>query len=160
MDERPVGEEVEANTSGADLPESEEDTFQYKQTKREKEREEKRIANRKALEKEKKKVDLKPGLARQPIKTPLGQKQRIQQFKEQLLTDRNGSAIIQKIIEVALDDEHQGQIAALKICMDRLLPVSMFEEKKLGGERAAIQINISGIGEPVSSLIDAERVEE
>jgi len=142
--------------------ESELDTFQYKQTKREKEKEERKVANRKAMEKERKKVDLKPGLARQPIKTPLGQKQRIQQLKEQLLTDRNGSAIIHKIIDTALDDSHPNQAACLKMAIDRLLPTSLFEDKK-HESKPQISISITGIGESslsIGNTIEGEVVEE
>ncbi len=136
------------------------DTYPYKQTKREKEKEAKREANRKALEKERKKVDLAPGLARHPIKTPLGQKQRIQQFKEMLLTDRNGTAIINKIIETALDDDHPNQAACLKMAIDRILPASIFEAKK-GESKPQVQITISGIGEAVTigNTIDGEVVD-
>ncbi len=37
-------------------------------------------------------------------------------------------------------------MAALKMAMDRILPLSMFE-KDAKGQRNAIQINITGIGE-------------
>jgi hypothetical protein len=144
MDERPIEESV---SNGID-PETE-DTFPYQKTKRELKKEAKREQNRKALEKERKKVDLAPGLARQPIKTSLGQKQRIQQFKEQLLTDRNGTAIINKIIETALDDDHPNQAACLKMAIDRILPASIFEARK-GESKPQVQITISGIGEAVT----------
>jgi hypothetical protein len=115
----------------------------------EKARERKRLANRKKVEDERRKVDIAPGYARHPISTKLGQKQRVQQFKELLMTDRNGTAIINKIIEVALDDEHPNQAACLKMAVDRLLPTSLFEDKK-GEHRPAISINITGIGESVN----------
>jgi hypothetical protein len=36
-------------------------------------------------------------------------------------------------------------MAALKMCMDRTLPVSMFEKDK--SQRSAITINITGLGQ-------------
>jgi len=84
--------------------------------------------------------------ARKPIGTVVGNKQRMQEFKERLLHAPVGETIIRKVLDVALDDEHPGQMAAMKMCLDRMLPVAMFEEKKDSG-RAAIQINITGIGE-------------
>lgn len=84
--------------------------------------------------------------ARAPIVTSQGKKQRIQEFKEKLLTEHNGNNVIRKVLEIAMNDEHPGQINALKMCMDRMLPTAMFEPKK-GGNRTAVQINITGIGE-------------
>jgi hypothetical protein len=46
-------------------------------------------------------------------------------------------------------------MTALKMCMDRTLPVSMFEKDK--GQRSAVTINITGLGvEP--TLINQEDV--
>ena len=42
------------------------------------------------------------------------------------------------------NDDHPGQMAAIKMCIDRALPVSMFEKEK--GQRSAVTINITGIG--------------
>ena len=58
----------------------------------------------------------------------------------------SGSAVIEKIIQIGQNDDHPGQMAALKMAMDRILPLSMFE-KDAKGQRNAIQINITGIGE-------------
>ncbi len=86
-------------------------------------------------------------VARQPIGTPVGNKQRMQEFKNKLLTEENGNKILAKVLEVALDDDHPSQAAALKMCIDRMLPTSMFEDEKKNSDRPAIQINITGIGE-------------
>ena len=63
---------------------------------------------------------------------------------------------IQKVIEIALNDEHPGQMAALKMCIDRTLPISMFEKDK--SQRSAVSITITGIGEP--TIIDTSPVED
>jgi hypothetical protein len=86
-------------------------------------------------------------LARQKIGTPLGNKQRMQEFKNKLLTEENGNKILHKVLEVAMDDEHPGQSAALKMAFDRLLPMSMFEESKNSSDRPTINISITGIGD-------------
>jgi len=50
-------------------------------------------------------------------------------------------------------------MAALKMCMDRTLPVSMFEKDK--AQRGAVTINITGIGEiSHAHTIEAEDVED
>ena len=61
-----------------------------------------------------------------------------------------GKDVAQKVIEIALNDEHPGQMAALKMCIDRTLPISMFEKDK--SQRSAVSITISGLGEP--TIID------
>jgi hypothetical protein len=56
--------------------------------------------------------------------------------------------VAQKVIEIALNDDHPHQLVALKMCLDRTLPVSMFEKDKT--QRSAVSITITGIGaEPV-----------
>jgi hypothetical protein len=49
------------------------------------------------------------------------------------------------VIDIALNDDHPGQMAALKMCIDRTLPISMFEKDK--SQRSAVTINITGLGE-------------
>ena len=99
-------------------------------------------------------------LARQPIGTPLGNRQRMQEFKNKLLTEENGNRILAKVLEVAMDDEHPGQMSAIKLCMDRMLPTSLFDDEKKSGDRPSITINISGIGESVNvEPIDGEVID-
>jgi hypothetical protein len=56
-----------------------------------------------------------------------------------------GKDVAQKVIDIALNDDHPGQMAALKMCIDRTLPISMFEKDK--SQRSAVTINITGLGE-------------
>jgi hypothetical protein len=56
--------------------------------------------------------------------------------------------VAQKVIEIALNDDHPHQLVALKMCLDRTLPVSLFEKDK--SQRSAVTINITGLGqEPI-----------
>ena len=59
----------------------------------------------------------------------------------------------QKVIEIALNDEHPHQLVALKMCLDRTLPISMFEKDK--SQRSAVTINITGLGQE-PTIIDTE----
>lgn len=76
---------------------------------------------------------------------PAGDAARIQEMKARLLST-TGNKVINKIVSIAMDDNHAGQMAALKMCMDRVLPTSLFE-KDAKGQRNAVTINITGIGE-------------
>lgn len=94
--------------------------------------------------------------ARKPVSAPAGQKQRMIALREKLLSEGNTETVLRKIIQIIKDDEHPAQAAMLKLCADRMMPVSMFEDKK-DGSRTAITINISGIGEDTGVTIDGER---
>ena len=78
-----------------------------------------------------------------------------------LFRSTKGDHIIETIIKKALDPTDKDQAAMLKMCADRLLPLSYFENNKTGGE-AGITISISGIGATVSAeenVIEAEDVD-
>jgi hypothetical protein len=86
-----------------------------------------------------------------PAILPKTDHQRIKELKE-LMIRSGGKDVAEKVIQIALNDDHPGQMAALKMCMDRTLPVSMFEKDK--SQRSAINITISGIGVESPTIID------
>lgn len=88
---------------------------------------------------------------------PQGDTGRIQELKARLLAT-TGDKVINKIVSIAMDDNHSGQMAALKMCMDRVLPTSLFE-KDAKGQRNAVTINITGIGDAkveAAEIVDVE----
>ena len=89
---------------------------------------------------------------------PKTEVQRIKELKD-LLINSAGSNVVHKAIEIAMNDEHPAQAAMLKLCMDRMLPVSLFEKE--GKQRSAVNITISGIGGVSidTPVIDAEDIE-
>lgn len=96
----------------------------------------------------------KPG----KVGRPAGDAQRIQEFKARLLSS-SGTKIIDTVIRKALNDDDKDQIAALKMCMDRLLPTSLFE-KDAKGQRNAVTINITGLGETkVEAVQEVDEIE-
>jgi len=95
----------------------------------------------------------KPG----KVGRPQGDSGRIQEFKARLLST-TGTKVIDTVLRKALDDEDKDQVACLKMCLDRMLPVSMFE-KDSKGQRNTVQINITGLGETkveASEIIDTD----
>ena len=91
---------------------------------------------------------------------PPGEAARIREFHARLLTTK-GDTIIQTIINKALDPTDKDQAAMLKMCADRLLPLSYFE-KHGSASKAGITINISGVGDAkieADQTIDAEDVD-
>ena len=89
-----------------------------------------------------------------PATLPKTDNQRIKELKE-LMIRSGGKDVAEKVIQIALNDEHPGQMAALKMCMDRTLPVSMFEKDK--SQRSAVTINITGLGE-TPTVIEPEDI--
>ena len=90
---------------------------------------------------------------------PKSDNQKIKELKR-LLLDSAGSNVVTKAIEIALNDDHPSQAAMIKLCMDRMLPVSIFEKER--NNRGAVSITITGIGETKiseESIIDAEDIE-
>jgi len=68
--------------------------------------------------------------------------------------DTGGTRILDKMIQIALNDEHPGQMAAIKLAMDRILPASVFDTAKSGGSMPSISINISGLNSPTLETVE------
>ena len=99
----------------------------------------------------------KPGNGK--VGRPVGDNGRIQELKARLMATA-GTKVIDKIIHIALNDEHPGQMAALKLCIDRQLPLSLFEKDAKRGSNA-ITINITGVGNVEASepdIVDADDI--
>ena len=87
--------------------------------------------------------------ARNPeLALPKTDSQRIKDLKDMLIRS-SGKDVVQKMIDIAMNDNHPAQMAAIKMCVDRTLPISMFDKDK--GQRSAVTINITGIGAPAAS---------
>ena len=74
----------------------------------------------------------------------------------------NSDRMLQEVMRLALTDGHPSQIAALKMVLDRALPISYFENKEPGSAGGqGITINISGITAPqIQTSDDVIDVEE
>jgi hypothetical protein len=79
-----------------------------------------------------------------------------------MLNSPKSAKVLEAVFNAALDDNHKGQQAAWKLIIDRLAPVSSFEQVKQSGSAPSISINISGLSSPVidASSIDTQVVED
>lgn len=68
----------------------------------------------------------------------------VKEFRQRLLLHPKSPAVLNKIVDVALDDDHKQQGVAMKIMADRLLPAAGFTVD--GKQNNQVQINITGIG--------------
>jgi hypothetical protein len=107
-----------------------------------------------------KKSDIQAKLKRDGRGRPKGDAGRLAELKARLLAT-SGERMINKVVEIAMTDGHPGQMAAMKMCLDRVMPVSMFEKDATGSAKG-ITINITGLSAQVAAednTIDAEEVD-
>lgn len=104
------------------------------------------------------KSELSSNLKRNAVGRPKGDATIINEYKARMLSSPKSRKVLDAIFDAALDNEHKNQAAAWKLIVDRIVPVSSFEQDviKQGG-RSAIQINITGLGASVS---EPETVED
>jgi len=109
----------------------------------------------------KKDIEAKKKGNRGKVGRPAGDAARINEFKARLL-GTSGDKIIETLIHKALDPNDKDQIAALKMCVDRVLPLSMFDAAKNSGTTPQISINITGLSNPAvdADVVDMGAVEE
>lgn len=94
---------------------------------------------------------------------PASKKARAQEVLAEML-GRKGKYIVQKVLDKALDDDDEDQMACLKLVMDRVLPADYLSKVKSQGNQ--IQINITGVGQEVEisnheeDVVDAEYEED
>ena len=86
---------------------------------------------------------------------PKGDTAIINEYKARMLNSPKSAKVLEAIYDAALNDDHKNQAAAWKLIMDRVLPVSVFEQAKQGGGTPQISINISGLNSPT---VEAEQV--
>ena len=111
----------------------------------------------------KKDIEAKKKGNRGKIGRPAGDAARIAEFKARLL-GTSGEKIINTLISKALDPDDKDQAACLKMCIDRVLPLSAFDASKQQGGTPQISINITGLtgsvdSAPVIEMSDADAVE-
>jgi len=102
------------------------------------------------------KADIELKKSRGVVGRPPGEAARIKEFYARLLST-SGEKVIETVLRKAMDDQDKDQVACLKMCMDRLLPVSHFE-KQGQGRSNAIQVQIVTTGTPQIAAREAQEV--
>lgn len=91
---------------------------------------------------------------------PKGDAAIINEYKIRMLNSPKSAKVLEAIYDAALNDEHKNQAAAWKLIVDRIVPVSAFEQTKQGGGTPSISINITGLQGPSVDVVEAEAVED
>ena len=89
---------------------------------------------------------------------PAGDKAIMDEYKARMLNSPKSARVLEAIFDAALDPDHKAQSAAWKLIVDRIVPVSSFEQVKQGGGAPAISINITGLTQ-ASTVIEQDDVE-
>jgi hypothetical protein len=104
------------------------------------------------------KTDVGAKKKRNVVGRPPGEAARIKEFHARLLAT-SGETVINTIIKKALNDEDKDQVACLKMCIDRVLPMSYFEKGKDAG-RGSVNIQISMLSDAKAEVLDQADYED
>ena len=85
---------------------------------------------------------------------PKGDKAIMDEYRMRMLASPKSAKVLEKVYEVALSDGHPGQMAAMKLVLDRIVPASAFDTTKSAGGTPQISINITGLNSPSVSTED------
>ena len=89
---------------------------------------------------------------------PPGEASRIKEFHARLLAT-SGETVINTIITKALDNDDKDQVACLKMCIDRVLPMSYFDKGRDAG-RGSVNIQISRVGDKKAEVLEQEEPQD
>ena len=79
-----------------------------------------------------------------PVMTRVEQQRKLHELKSRFLESKRLPSLINKVFEIAMDDEHDDQFQAIKLVMDKVLPAQGFSQESKRGS-APVQINITGL---------------
>jgi hypothetical protein len=88
------------------------------------------------------------------IGRPKGDKAIIDEYKARMLNSPKSAKVLESILNAALNDDHKNQAAAWKLVVDRIMPVSAFEQTKQGGGAPTVSINIMGLGQATTVVTE------
>ena len=85
---------------------------------------------------------------------PKGDKAIMDEYRMRMLASPKSAKVLEKVYEVALSDGHPGQMAAMKLVLDRIVPASAFDTTKASGATPQISINITGLSSPSVDTVE------
>ena len=93
--------------------------------------------------------------------TQYAETKKLKEYRHWLLSHKSTGTAMEKLLTVALDDDHSGQMQALKILADRILPLSGFAAENQHA-RAAVQINITGYNDKpeIKEVVAGEEIDD
>ena len=86
-----------------------------------------------------------PTQEKRPVGRPKGEGTVMKEYRARMLNSPKSKKVLDSIFAAALNDDHKHQSAAWKLILDRIAPTSGFEKDAGSLQRAAIQVNITGV---------------
>ncbi len=127
------------------------------------EQQQQEVVKRKAGRPKKGEIVAKKRGSRELRGRPKGDAAIMNEYKARMLASPKSAKVLEKVFEIALNDEHAGQMAAMKLVLDRIVPASAFDTAKgNNGSAPQITINVSGISAPsiITEEIDNRDIED
>ena len=75
------------------------------------------------------------------------EKSQMKRYRAALLNNPMTLKVVEKSMQIAMDDTHSGQMQAMKLILDRALPVMGFTMEDKAKGAGGIQINITGLSQ-------------
>ena len=87
----------------------------------------------------------RPKKKKNPVGRPKGESTIMAEYRQRMLNSPRSVKVLDAVFAAALNDDHKNQAAAWKLIIDRIAPLAGFEKEAGGSQRAAIQVNITGV---------------
>ena len=75
------------------------------------------------------------------------EKSQLKRYRAALLKHPMTMSVVEKSIEIAMDDANPNQMQAIKLIMDRALPTRGFEMENRQADKGGVTINITGLNQ-------------
>ena len=100
-----------------------------------------------------------PTPAKRKVGRPKGNTAILAEYQERMLNSPKSRKVLDKVFDIALDDDHKHQAVCIKLIVDRLVPMSHFEKEKAGGI-SGITITMATAGGDVNINTDSNSEDE
>jgi hypothetical protein len=87
-----------------------------------------------------------PTPAKKKVGRPKGNTAILAEYQERMLNSPKSRKVLDKLFDIALDDDHKHQAVCIKLVIDRIVPLSHLEKEK-GGGLSGITIKMVAAGD-------------
>lgn len=87
---------------------------------------------------------------------PPGDAAIINEYKARMLASPKSAAVLEKILDTALDDDHKHQGVCMKLVAERLVPKGYFEKDGVSKGKGNVHVSISAFGQTIDVTEEVE----
>ena len=111
------------------------------------------------LVKDSHRVGRPPKPKKRGVGRPKGNSAILAEYQERMLYSPKSRKVLDKLFDIALDDEHKHQAVCIKLVVDRIVPMSHLEREK-GGGISGITITMASAGGDVNITTGSDAEDE